>query len=241
MADDSTSTVSRRTALKALGTSGAVENARLDAESERKSIAALRERKNDLDAELGSDSGSAADADSNIGTDADDGDEGGATTAPAAAIDDIETALAERRDRAQQLETTINELQTIVGFNEDMLEGESASAAVLDALRDGTDDGTDAGSESDGGDRAGALTDQLLADSETVCWTCCSAVERERIEATLDRLRGVRSDLLEERRTITWGDRRPRKREERNRNPTVTTRAQGTRTSRRRSGDRRPQ
>ena len=122
-----------------------------------------------------------------------------------------------------------------------MLEGESASAAVLDALRDGTDDGTDAGSESDGGDRAGALTDQLLADSETVCWTCCSAVERERIEATLDRLRGVRSDLLEERRTITWGDRRPRKREERNRNPTVTTRAQGTRTSRRRSGDRRPQ
>ena len=102
MADDSTSTVSRRTALKALGTLGAVENARLDAESERKSIAALRERKNDLDAELGSDSGSAADADSNIGTDADDGDEGGATTAPAAAIDDIETALAERRDRAQQ-------------------------------------------------------------------------------------------------------------------------------------------
>jgi DNA repair exonuclease SbcCD ATPase subunit len=180
----------------------AVENARLDAESERKSIAALRERKNDLDAELGSDSGSAADADNNIDTDADGGDEGGVTTAPAAAIDDIETALAERRDRAQQLETTINELQTIIGFNEDMLEGESASAAVLDALRDGTDNGTDAGSESDGGDRAGALTDQLLADSETVCWTCCSAVERERIEATLDRLRGVRSDLLEERRTI---------------------------------------
>jgi DNA repair exonuclease SbcCD ATPase subunit len=157
----------------------AAEEARLDIESERKSIAALREEKGDLEGDL--------EASSN-------GDE--EPSSPAADIDGIESELAKRREQVQDLETTINELQTIIGFNEDMLDGESASSAVLDALRDG-DERTDAD-----GDRAGGLTDQLLADSETVCWTCGSEVERERIEATLDRLREVRTEQFEQRRSL---------------------------------------
>ena len=161
----------------------AVEETRLDIESERKSIAALREEKKDLEGDL--------DASGN-----EDKDERREPSSPAAAIDEIESELAERRERVKDLETTINELQTIIGFNEDMLEGESASSAVLDTLRDG-----ERGTGADG-DRAGGLTDQLVADSETVCWTCGSEVEQERIEATLDRLREVRADQFEQRRSL---------------------------------------
>jgi DNA repair exonuclease SbcCD ATPase subunit len=161
----------------------AVEETRLDIESERKSIAALHEEKKDLEGDL--------DASGN-----EDKDERREPSSPATAIDEIESELAERRERVQDLETTINELQTIIGFNEDMLEGESASSAVLDTLRDG-----ERGTGADG-DRAGGLTDQLVADSETVCWTCGSEVEQERIEATLDRLREVRADQFEQRRSL---------------------------------------
>ena len=160
----------------------AAEEARLDIESERKSIAALREEKGDLEGDL--------EASPN-------GDE--EPSSPAADIDGIESELAERREQVRDLETTINELQTIIGFNEDMLDGGSASSAVLDALRDG-DERTDAD-----GDRASGLTDQLLADSGTVCWTCGSEVERERIETTLDRLREVRTEQFEQRRSLRNG------------------------------------
>jgi peptidoglycan hydrolase CwlO-like protein len=159
----------------------AVEKTRLDIESERRSIEALREERADLEADLNSS--------------AEDREE---TASPAAELDGIETELNERRERVGALETTINELQTIIGFNEDMLEGESANSAVLDVLRDGEGNG-----ETDGdGDRAGALTDQLLAGNETVCWTCGSTIEAERIEATLDRLREVRTEYFEERRAL---------------------------------------
>ena len=153
----------------------AVDDTRLDIESERQSIEALREEKEELE---------------------DDSDGPSGEGSPAAEIDEIETGLAERRDRVQALETTINELQTIIGFNEDMLEGESASTAVLNALRD-------AGAETETEeDRASALTDQLVADSETVCWTCGSEIEQDRIERTLDRLREVRTEYFEERRSL---------------------------------------
>jgi len=155
----------------------AVEETRLDIESERQSIEALREQKADLN--LPSEGGEES-------------------TSPAAEIDEIETELKEYRDRIQELETMINELQTIIGFNEDMLEGESASSTVLTALRDAGEE-SDTGRE---GARASALTDQLVADSETVCWTCGSNVEQDRIEATLDHLREVRTEYFEERRSL---------------------------------------
>ena len=63
-----------------------------------------------------------------------------------------------------------------------MLEGESASTAVLTALRSASGE---AGVDEDG-DRANALTNQLVADSDTICWTCGSEVKQDRIEATLE-------------------------------------------------------
>lgn len=153
----------------------AVEEVRLDIKSERQSINALREEQEELELDDLACEGEGS---------------------PAAELDDIETELSEYRDRVQELETTINELQTIIGFNEDMLDGESASTAVFNALRD-------VGNKTDeDSDRASALTEQLLADSETVCWTCGSEVEQDRIETTLDRLREERTEYFEERRSL---------------------------------------
>ena len=156
----------------------AVEDARLDIENERKSIEALREERAELEDDLDTPS-----------------EEGEETASPAAEIDDIEAQLKKHRDQLQSLETTFNELQTVIQFNEDMLEGDSASTAVLNALRDGNE-------EASTGDRTNALTDQLLADTTVVCWTCGSDVDQERIETTLDRLREVRTEQFEERRSL---------------------------------------
>jgi chromosome segregation ATPase len=154
----------------------AAEDARLDIQSERKSVEALREEKAELEANLDDHPGEAT---------------GEGIASPAAEIDAIESELEEHRDRVQELETTINELQTIIGFNEDMLE-ESASTAVLTALRSASGE---AGVDGDD-DRASALTDQLVADSDTICWTCGSEVEQDRIKATLERLREVQLGVL---------------------------------------------
>jgi chromosome segregation ATPase len=155
------------------------EDARLDIESERKSIEALQEERADLEGDLD--------------TQAEESEE---TASPAAEIDEIETELEQKRDRLQSLETTVNELQTVIQFNEDMLEGDTASTAVLNALRDGDEE------TSAGGDRTDALTNQLLADTDVVCWTCGSEIDQERIETTLDRLREVRTEHFEERRSL---------------------------------------
>jgi chromosome segregation ATPase len=159
----------------------AIDEARLDAESERRSIEALREERAELETDTSEQTAIERDE----------------------SIESLTEELREHRDRIQTLETTISELQTIIGFNEDMLEGEGTSTAVLNALREarGADGNTSTtGEENDS--EPDALTGQLLTDSETVCWTCGSEVDRERIEHTVERLREVRSGYFEERRSL---------------------------------------
>jgi DNA repair exonuclease SbcCD ATPase subunit len=97
--------------------------------------------------------------------------------------------LDELRERKRQVSAQVSELQSIVQFNEDMLEGTDSEIARV--LRD----------ESDADD--GSLTDQLLDGEETVaCWTCGSQVSRSDVEATLERLRSFRQEKLDERQSI---------------------------------------
>jgi DNA repair exonuclease SbcCD ATPase subunit len=187
-----------------------VEEVRLDIESERKSIDALREEREDLETDLDDLTDSSNPTDLVDPADGGNDEDGTAeTTFSTTDLDGIEAELEERRDRVQALETTVSELGTIIGFNEDMLEGDSASTAVLNALRDGDGDTSNGetggieGTNADGTEnRASALTGQLLADSGVVCWTCGSDVDRERIETTLDRLREVRTEYFEQRRSL---------------------------------------
>ena len=90
--------------------------------------------------------------------------------------------IDELRRRKRSLDDDTNKLGSVIGFNEDMVDSS----------------GIDIDEEIPGDDP----TDALTADDQTVCWTCGSEVESDQIEATLDRLRELRSDKLDERNEI---------------------------------------
>jgi chromosome segregation ATPase len=97
-------------------------------------------------------------------------------------VGDVEAEIGELRSKREALDETVNDLQTVIQFNEEMLEG--TSAEIADALRD---------------DERDSVTDRLV-DDQVVCWTCGSDVDSDSIEDTLDRLRDLRQEKLQERR-----------------------------------------
>lgn len=150
-----------------------LENTRHNLDTERESIEALREEKQELE-----------------------NDREALPETPVGDIDELDARIDQYRDELQTLDTTINELQTIIQFNEDMLEG--TSPEIRTALRDDTDESTSSRQQ----DR-NSITDQLVEDDDTVvCWTCGSDIQPQQIEATLDRLRDLRQENLDERNTL---------------------------------------
>jgi len=137
-----------------------LEDVRYNVESERESIAALGDEIEDLEGELSE-----------------------LPEAPMAEVDDVDRRIEELRERRDGLDGTVTDLQKVIEFNEEMLEGTSSEIAA--ALRD--DDGP--------------VTDRLV-DDQVVCWTCGSEVEGASIEATLDRLRELRQSKLADRRDL---------------------------------------
>ena len=101
-------------------------------------------------------------------------------------LSDIDQEIQRLRGRIQQLDSTAGDLQSVIQFNEQFLEGEQPVA--LQSLN-GEDDSAD-----------GDLTDKLVDGPAAVtCWTCGSSVELTQIEATLDQLRSVRNEQMDER------------------------------------------
>lgn len=105
----------------------------------------------------------------------------------------IDGRIEELRRRKRALDETLNELGSVISFNEEMLEGDGLDVEI-DAVG-GAGDGATGGDD-------GALTDELLGDDRTVCWTCGSEVDAARIEGTLDQLRDLRASKLEERNAL---------------------------------------
>ena len=140
-----------------------LEDVRADIDLEEKSLASLRSERSDLQEQRES-----------------------LPDAPMGETEHIERDISNLRERKQRLETTVSNLQDVIQFNEEMLDGEQST--VSDAL--------------ESGDAAEPVTDKLLADDETVCWTCGSEVQQERIEATLGELRSVRESQMTEIRDI---------------------------------------
>ncbi len=101
---------------------------------------------------------------------------------PAESSDRLAGRIQELRDRKRTLDDTINELSSVVNFNEEMLEEEG-----LDIDRDV---------------ESQTPVDGLTAETEIACWTCGSEVSTSQIEETLGRLRTLRSDRLEDRGDI---------------------------------------
>ncbi|WP_226007018.1 archaea-specific SMC-related protein [Natrinema salinisoli] len=101
--------------------------------------------------------------------------------------DRLEGRVQELRARKRSLDTTVSELQSVIRFNEERLAEDGFELDLEETV------------ESDG-ETDGDITEQLLPDSDdVVCWTCGSQVDRERIETTIDRLRSLRQQKLDER------------------------------------------
>ncbi|MWV38382.1 archaea-specific SMC-related protein [Natrialba sp. INN-245] len=140
-----------------------LEDVRFDLDTERESLAALREERDELQEE------------------AEDLPEDGSLNR-----DDIDAEIDRLQRRSQSIDGVVSQLQSIVQFNEEMLEGSHPEIRELLADGDTAGDGT--------------VTDQLIEDDETVrCWTCGSEVQRSEIEGTIDRLRSLQETKLSER------------------------------------------
>ncbi|QLH84732.1 archaea-specific SMC-related protein [Halosimplex pelagicum] len=100
-------------------------------------------------------------------------------------VSEVEDRIGRLRDQRQTLDSTVNELQKVIQFNEEMLEGTSSD--VVAALR--------------GEDDAEELTERLV-DDQVVCWTCGSEVDQSDVETTLDRIRDLRQSKLSERQDL---------------------------------------
>jgi len=104
--------------------------------------------------------------------------------APMGAYEELETQIQDLRAQRKQLSSKASELQSLIQYNEEQLESGGA-----EALQPG-----------DGSREDGAVTSQLLeAESDdVVCWTCGSAVQRSQIEETVERLKELRSQRMDE-------------------------------------------
>jgi len=91
----------------------------------------------------------------------------------------IDSELSELRSRKSALESDVAELQNLIQFNEDLLNGD---VGIFGELR-----------ESSGG---GDVTARLIEEETIACWTCGSEVKPTEIEGTVDRLREMREDKL---------------------------------------------
>ncbi|MFC7216055.1 archaea-specific SMC-related protein [Saliphagus sp. GCM10025334] len=101
---------------------------------------------------------------------------------PAAVEADLETL----REQKSSVDSSITQLQSIIQFNEEMLEG--TNPEITAALNESS---------------TGSVTDQLLEDgSSVVCWTCGSTVDKTQIEDTIDRLRSLREAKSTERNEL---------------------------------------
>ena len=134
-----------------------LEDLEFDLETERTTLAELQAERDELEATLAE------------------------TDDPEQDPDWLAGRIEELRGRKRSLDERSNELGSVIGFNEEMLEGE----------------GIDLGTE-----RASDPTSELTASSETVCWTCGSEVDESEIATTLDTLRELRSDILDERKEV---------------------------------------
>lgn len=142
---------------------GQLDDVRYDEETERESIDSLREERTELDAEL-EDLPKPGEID----------------------VQSVEDKLVQIRKKRQLVERKITELNTVVQFNTEMLDGSKTQVRhSLDEAR--------------GDDEDESVTTQLLEDGETVtCWTCGSTVQSDKIEQTVDLLKELRAQTAQQ-------------------------------------------
>jgi len=140
-----------------------LESVRADIDDEERIVEALQEDQAEIEAKL--DGLSKVDEDS---------------------LSELETKISHHREAVQSVESTISELQSVIQFNDAMLD-DSGQKALGDLGFDGDN----------------AITDQLVAETEEVtCWTCGSQVERNQIEKTVELLQKSHQEKVERRNEL---------------------------------------
>lgn len=114
------------------------------------------------------------------------------TVDPDTDVASLRSDLEDLRDRQRSVNSQMSELQSIIQFNEDMLERTDTELATV--LRDKEDERST--------ENGGSVIDQLVGGDSVVCWTCGSAVAEDDIEATLERLGSYRQDKFGERQRL---------------------------------------
>jgi DNA repair exonuclease SbcCD ATPase subunit len=133
-------------------------------DSEEESIEALEEEREELEADLETYS-----------------------EVPDSEVDRIDEEMSTIRGRIQEIDATIDELGSIIQFNEDLMAENRPE--LIEALQPG--------------DGSGSVADGLAPDGEQLtCWTCGSEVRAADVESTLDRLRGLRDEKLTRRNEL---------------------------------------
>jgi DNA repair exonuclease SbcCD ATPase subunit len=121
-------------------------------------------------------------------------------------LQDVRSRLNQARERQNVLESTINQMQNIIQFNEEQLEDEEGlfgnlqshdGGGLFDSLRsEASTDLLGALRTEHDGERS--VTDRLVDDQQILtCWTCGSQVKKARIRQMVGELRDIRTDQLE--------------------------------------------
>ena len=135
-----------------------LEEIRYELETERESLESTRARKRELDREFEE-----------------------LPETPMGEIEELEARIDRLRGEKRSLEAEINDVQSVIRFNQEMLEDEDAD--LLDVLENTGDED---------------ITEELLPDETVTCWTCGSDVPRDQIETTVSRLRELSQSKLGE-------------------------------------------
>ena len=95
-------------------------------------------------------------------------------------LDDLETRTARLRDRKQEFESELAEVQSVISFNQGRLEeGPGTFEGMFD------DETTE-----------GSVVDELLPDQTVTCWTCGSEVETDQVATTIEKLQELSQELV---------------------------------------------
>ncbi len=135
-----------------------LEEIRYELETERESLESVRARKREIEREFEE-----------------------LPETPVGEIEELDERIDRLRKRKRTLESEVNEVQSVIRFNQDMLEGDDSD--LLDAI-ESTEDGD--------------LTDELLPDDTVTCWTCGSEVPHDQVETTVSRLQELSQTKLGE-------------------------------------------
>jgi len=136
-----------------------LDDVRYELETEQESFESLRTEKNEVDQELAE-----------------------LSEEPASDPDELATRIDRLRTRKQALETELNEVQSVIGFNQERLE--DGAETFGDVFENDADDGS--------------VTEELLPQETVTCWTCGSEVGTDRIETTIEKLQAVSQELVDE-------------------------------------------